>query len=49
MDSYNSLAEELSFHRAGETVDIVVYRSGEYVTLSVTFGSAPAESSSVPA
>lgn len=49
VDSYNSLAEELSFHRAGETVDIVVYRSGEYVTLSVTFGSAPAESSSVPA
>ena len=39
VQSYEGLAEELAFHRAGDTVDIVVYRSGESVTLSITFGA----------
>ena len=39
----DDLSNELNFHSAGETADIVVYRSGEYLTLSVTFGERPAE------
>ena len=39
----DDLANELSFHSAGETVDMTVYRSGEYITLTVTFGERPAE------
>ena len=37
------LSNELNFHSAGETVDMTVYRSGEYLTLSVTFGERPAD------
>lgn len=39
----DDLSNELNFHSAGETVDIVVYRSGEYLTLNVTFGERPAD------
>ena len=49
--SYNELASEMSFHYAGETCDIVVYRSGEHLTLSVTFDAATdsASNATVPA
>ena len=49
--SYSELASEMSFHYAGETCDIVVYRSGEYLTLSVTFDAATdsASNATVPA
>ena len=39
----DDLANELSFHSAGETVDMTVYRSGEYITLTITFDERPAE------
>lgn len=42
--SSDELRQELLFHSAGETVDIVVWRSGEYLTLSITFDQKPAES-----
>lgn len=50
LDSYDigssdELRQELLFHSAGETVDIVVWRSGEYLTLSITFDQKPADSS----
>ena len=41
--SSDKLRQELLFHSAGETVDIVVWRSGEYLTLSITFDAKPAE------
>ena len=41
--SSDELSQELLFHSAGETVDIVVWRSGEYLTLSITFDAKPAE------
>ena len=41
--SSDELRQELLFHSAGETVDIVVWRSGEYLTLSITFDAKPAE------
>ena len=49
--SYSELASEMSFHYAGETCDIVVYRSGEHLTLSVTFDAATdsASNATVPA
>ncbi len=43
--SSDELRQELLFHSAGETVDIVVWRSGEYLTLSITFDQKPADSS----
>ena len=46
MSSYSDLQQELTFHGAGETCDIVVYRSGEYLTLSITFGSRPTDTGS---
>lgn len=42
--SSDELRQELLFHSAGETADIVVWRSGEYLTLSITFDEKPAES-----
>ncbi len=44
--SRDELKQELLFHSSGETVDIVVWRSGEYLTLSITFDAKPAENSS---
>lgn len=41
VQSRDDLAQELTFHSAGETCEVVVYRSGEYQTLSVTFDSVP--------
>ena len=41
--SSDELSQELLFHSAGETVDIVVWRSGEDLTLSITFDAKPAE------
>ncbi len=41
--SSDELRQELLFHSAGETVDIVVWRSGKYLTLSITFDAKPAE------
>ena len=41
--SSDELRQELLFHSAGEMVDIVVWRSGEYLTLSITFDAKPAE------
>ena len=46
VSSYSDLQQELTFHSAGETCDIVVYRSGEYLTLSITFSSRPADTGS---
>jgi len=46
VSSYSDLQQELTFHSAGETCDIVVYRSGEYQTLSITFGSRPTDTGS---
>lgn len=43
VQSRSDLAEELTFHAAGETVEMVVYRSGESVTLTVTLGERPAD------
>lgn len=42
--SSDELRQELLFHSAGETVDIVVWRSGEQLTLTITFDQKPAES-----
>ena len=39
----NDLADEMTFHSAGETVTITVYRSGEYHDLTVTFDAAETE------
>ena len=41
VQSRDDLAQELAFHSAGETCEVVVYRSGEYQTLTVTFDSVP--------
>ncbi len=41
VQSRDDLAQELTFYSAGETCEVVVYRSGEYQTLSVTFDSVP--------
>lgn len=41
----DELKQELLFHSAGETADIVVWRSGEYLTLSITFDEAADTSS----
>lgn len=41
--SSDELRQELLFHSAGETVDIVVWRSGEQLTLTITFDQKPAE------
>ena len=41
VQSRDDLAQELTFHSAGETCEVDVYRSGEYQTLSVTFDSVP--------
>ena len=41
VQSRDDLAQELTFHSAGETCEVVVYRSGEYQTLTVTFDSVP--------
>ncbi len=41
IQSRDDLAQELTFHAAGETCDVVVYRSGDYKTLTVTFDSVP--------
>ncbi len=38
VESYNDLAGQLKKVNAGDTVEMVVYRSGEEVTLSVTPG-----------
>ena len=46
VSSYSDLQQEMTFHSAGETCDIVVYRSGEYLTLSITFGSRPTDTGS---
>ena len=46
VSSYSDLQQELTFHSAGETCDIVVYRSGEYLTLSITFSSRPTDTGS---
>ena len=49
VQSRDELAEELSFHAAGEEGTITVYRSGEYLDISVTFGSDPEnETGTVP-
>ena len=49
VQSRDELAEELSFHAAGEEGTITVYRSGEYLDISVTFGSNPEnETETVP-
>ncbi|MGI6026056.1 MAG: S1C family serine protease [Candidatus Scatomorpha sp.] len=40
VSSMDELKQELLFHSAGETADIVVWRSGEYLTLSITFDEA---------
>ena len=49
VQSRDELAEELSFHAAGEEGTITVYRSGEYLDISVTFGSGPEnEAEAVP-
>ena len=41
--SRDELKQELLFHSAGETATITVWRSGEYLDLSITFDQAPAE------
>ena len=41
IQSRDDLSEELTFHSAGETVEMVVYRSGEYQTLTVTLDAVP--------
>ena len=41
VEPIDDLAQELTFHSAGETCEVVVYRSGEYQTLTVTFDSVP--------
>lgn len=46
VSSRDELKQELLFHSAGETADIVVWRSGEYLTLSITFDEAADTSSS---
>ena len=46
VSSMDELKQELLFHSAGETADIVVWRSGEYLTLSITFDEAADTSSS---
>ena len=46
VSSSDELRQELLFHSAGETADIVVWRSGEYLTLSITFDQKPAETES---
>lgn len=43
VSSMDELKQELLFHSAGETAEIVVWRSGEYLTLSITFDAKPAE------
>lgn len=45
VSSMDELKQELLFHSAGETADIVVWRSGEYLTLSITFDEAADTSS----
>ena len=44
--SSDELRQELLFHSSGETADVTVWRSGEYLTLSVTFDAKPADSTS---
>ena len=39
----DELKQELLFHSSGETASITVWRSGEYLELSITFDEAPAE------
>ncbi len=46
IESRSDLVEELAFHYAGETVEMVVYRSGSYITLTVTFDARPDDTSS---
>ena len=41
VESYNDLAGQLKKVNAGDTVEMVVYRSGEEVTLSVTLDEKP--------
>ncbi len=41
--SRDELKQELLFHSSGETASITVWRSGEYLELSITFDEAPAE------
>lgn len=43
--SSDDLREELTYYSAGDTTTITVYRSGEYIDLSVTFGAAPEDNS----
>lgn len=48
VDGLAGLEQELSYHVAGETVDITVYRSGEYLTLTLTLGERTESSASAP-
>lgn len=45
VSSMNELKQELLFHSAGETAEIVVWRSGEYLTLTITFDEKADDSS----
>ncbi len=46
--SRDELAEELSYHVAGETVTITIYRSGEYQDLSVTLDAKTETGAQIP-
>ncbi len=41
VESYEDLARELKKYRAGDEVELTVYRSGQDVTLSIVFDSKP--------
>ena len=45
VSSKDELKQELLFHSAGETAEIVVWRSGEYLTLTITFDEKADDSS----
>ena len=45
VSSMDELKQELLFHSAGETAEIVVWRSGEYLTLTITFDEKADDSS----
>ena len=43
VESYNDLKAAVKKHFAGETVDVILYRAGEEMTLSLTFDEAQPE------
>ena len=44
--SYTDLSRELKHYRAGDTVEFTVQRSGQTVTVTVTFDAKPTDTSS---